>query len=146
MPDLTGKHELWGTFSVMDHLQKGAFLAEAILYDTLVIPVPPDPERAETHEDRIFAEAQRARWETEGWKPDRLDSLIDILRPIAEPIPWDRARHGDWKSQYARYKTETRAGAAVDLGHLMAGWMTGQVLLKDLPAKAAGAVAVAPFG
>jgi hypothetical protein len=29
---------------------------------------------------------------------------------------------------------------------MMAGWVTGQVLLDDLPAKAAGAVAVAPFG
>lgn len=23
MPDLANKHELWGTFSVMDHLHKG---------------------------------------------------------------------------------------------------------------------------
>ena len=29
---------------------------------------------------------------------------------------------------------------------MMAGWVTGQVLLQDLPSKARGAVAVAPFG
>ena len=37
------KYELWGTFSVMDHLREGAFLAEVIMYDRLLIPVPPNP-------------------------------------------------------------------------------------------------------
>ena len=38
MPDLADKYEIWGTFSVMDHLRPGAFLAEVVLYDRLVIP------------------------------------------------------------------------------------------------------------
>jgi hypothetical protein len=33
--------ELWGTFSVKDHLRERAFVAEVLLYDRLVIPRPP---------------------------------------------------------------------------------------------------------
>jgi hypothetical protein len=36
-------HELWATFSVKDHCQPGAFIAEALLYDRLVLPVVPRP-------------------------------------------------------------------------------------------------------
>lgn len=45
--------ELWGTFSVADHLRERAFVAEILLYDRLVIPVPPDDE-------------ERGRWEDLG--------------------------------------------------------------------------------
>jgi hypothetical protein len=146
MPDLTDKHELWGTFSVMDHLHKGAFLPEVVLYDTLLIPIPPDPKRAKTDEDRAFAEKQRARWKKMGWKPKRLERLITILGPVAEPIEWDRQRHEDWAKQYADYAKKNKPTQAADLvGRMMAGQLTGEVLLKDLPAKAEGAVAVAPF-
>jgi hypothetical protein len=30
--------ELWGTFAVDDHLRPGAFIAEILLFDRLVIP------------------------------------------------------------------------------------------------------------
>ena len=143
--NLADKHELWGTFSVMDHVRKGAFLAEVVLYDRLVIPVPPDPDRAETEEDRVFAQAQWKRWVDNDWEPERLLSLVEILRPVAEPIEWDRRRHAEWAKQFAGYTAATHAAAADLVAKMMAGWVTGQVLLDDLPAKAAGAVAVAPF-
>jgi hypothetical protein len=37
--------ETWGTFSVTDHLGRRAFVADVILYDRLVIPVPDAEER-----------------------------------------------------------------------------------------------------
>jgi hypothetical protein len=130
----------------MDHLRKGAFLAEVVLYDRLVIPVPPDPQRAKCDEDRVFAEKQRARWEHQGWQPDRLDRLIAILGPLVEPIEWDRQHHQAWTQQFAEYVTKKSPTQTADLvARIMAGWVTGQVLLNDLPAKAKGAVAVAPF-
>src|SRR5262249_41510246 len=33
--------ERWGTFSVTDHTLPHAFVAEALMYDRLTIPVPP---------------------------------------------------------------------------------------------------------
>ena len=145
MPDLADKHELWGTFSVMDHLRKGAFLAELVLYDRLVIPIPPNPEHAESDEDRIFAQKQWARWEKEGWKPQRLEELVAIMQPVVEPIEWDRKHHDEWAQQFADYTRQNPTEAADLVGHIMAGQVTGQVLLSELPAMAAGAVAVAPF-
>ena len=34
--------EVWGTFSVQDHLAERAFIADVLLYDRLVIPTKPD--------------------------------------------------------------------------------------------------------
>jgi hypothetical protein len=39
--------ELWGTFSVGDHLRANSFVAELLLYDRLVVPVPPQEGGAE---------------------------------------------------------------------------------------------------
>jgi hypothetical protein len=58
MNETKDKYQLWGTFSVMDHAREGTFLAEVVMYDRLVIPVPPDPEHAKTPEDRKFVEKQ----------------------------------------------------------------------------------------
>jgi hypothetical protein len=138
------KYQLWGTFSVWDHVRPGAFLAEVVMYDTLVVPVPPNPETAEPGEDRAFAEDQWERWEKAGWQPERLLKLLEIIRPGAEPIEWDRKRHERWKAEYDKYHAG-RAQAANLVGTILAGWLTGQELLSVVPAKAAGAVAVLPF-
>ena len=36
--------ETWATFSVKDHCSEYAFVREVMLYDRLVIPIPPDAE------------------------------------------------------------------------------------------------------
>ncbi len=135
------KYELWGTFSVMDHLQEGAFLAEVIMYDRLVIPVPPDPARAETAADRTFAEKQSERWKTNGWDPARQKTLLEILKPVAVPVEWNRERHERWAAEYEKSKRE----AARQISGYLAGWKTGENLLDAVPAMAAGAVAVSPY-
>jgi hypothetical protein len=142
--DLGQKFELWGTFSVWDHVRPGAFLAEVVMYDKLVVPVPPDPEKAETAEDRAFAEEQEDRWKKEGWKPQRLRDILQIVGPVAEPVEWDRKRHKQWASQYKKISEGGAHGAKV-VGEMLAGRLTGQNLLSVVPAKAAGAVAVCPF-
>jgi hypothetical protein len=45
--DGTGGSETWACFSVFDHVKPGAFLSEAVMYDRLVVPVPPRGEPGE---------------------------------------------------------------------------------------------------
>jgi hypothetical protein len=59
---------------VADHLEHRAFVADLLLYDRLVIPVP-------TADDI-------ARWE-EHWDPERQARLLEILGGFAEPLKWD---------------------------------------------------------
>ena len=76
--------ETWGTFSVADHLEEKAFVADVLLYDRLVLPVPDSKERE--------------RWETLGRQPEVLDRKLRILeeashsrRPgplLVERLPW----------------------------------------------------------
>lgn len=35
----------WGCYSVADHLAERAFVADLLLYDRLVVPVPSDDDR-----------------------------------------------------------------------------------------------------
>jgi hypothetical protein len=65
--------DVWGTFSVRDHLRPEAFLREALLFDQLVIPYPSTAE-------------EKNRWHqpdpavpSETWAPDRLDELLKVL-------------------------------------------------------------------
>lgn len=37
--------ERWGAFSVIDHKNTAAYVPEVLLYDKLVIPVPPKDNR-----------------------------------------------------------------------------------------------------
>ena len=56
------RHQLWATFSVKDHCRRGAFIAEVLLYDKLLIPVVPTeqhgltPEEARRERERRSAE------------------------------------------------------------------------------------------
>ena len=79
--------QVWGTFSVKDHTLPGAFATEVMVYDRLVIPVPPDDE-------------ERARWETMGWQPTLLDERLKILGDRAIQVDWDADRRKSWKSTY----------------------------------------------
>jgi hypothetical protein len=79
--------QVWGTFSVKDHCASNAFVAEVMLYDRLVIPRPPD-------------EKERTRWQKEGWQPERLDQLLEILGERAYVIDWDDARQQKWSNRF----------------------------------------------
>ncbi len=91
--------ELWGTFSVKDHLRDRAFVAEVLLYDRLVIPRPPTADEEKPKSDE---QSQWTRWGASGWKPGRLEKLLDILRKheLAIEIPWGEQARQDWKKLY----------------------------------------------
>jgi hypothetical protein len=77
--------ELWGTFSVRDHLEERPFVADLMLYDRLVLPVPADQKEWE-------------RWEGENWEPARQRRLLGVLdrlgakEQLTLQIPWDEHR------------------------------------------------------
>jgi hypothetical protein len=93
------KIELWGTFSVRDHLRKRPFVAEVLLYDRLMIPRPtmPEEEKLEPGEENQFA-----RWSRRGWEPERLREFLDILREgdLAVELPWGKQERQDWGDLY----------------------------------------------
>lgn len=79
--------EYWATYSVRDHLAPRAFVADVMLYDRIVVPHPPDDK-------------ERARWAGNGWNPDRLDFLLDIIGPDrSRSIPWDDYRQNAWQDR-----------------------------------------------
>ena len=39
--------QLWGTYSVADHCNAYPFVADLVLYDRLVVPVPPGGDKME---------------------------------------------------------------------------------------------------
>ncbi len=88
--------QVWGTFSVKDHTAHGAFVTEVMLYDRLVIPVPPDA-------------GERARWKKRGWQPRRLEALLRILGDRAVPVKWDEHRRGAWRTRYEAGKGVSEA-------------------------------------
>jgi hypothetical protein len=79
--------QVWGTFSVKDHTRPGAFITDVMLYDRLVLAIPPDVE-------------ERARWEAEGWQPGRLEALLAILGDRAVPVRWDERRQLAWRTRF----------------------------------------------
>jgi hypothetical protein len=81
-----------GTFSVTDHLGPRAFVADVVLYDRLVIPVP-DAE-------------ERKRWTDLGRRPDVLDRKLDILEELADRPEDSLVRRIDWTSDFRNYLDE----------------------------------------
>ena len=81
--------EMWGTFAVDDHRRQKAFVAETILFDRLVIPVPPDED-----------DARLQKWEKEGWDPRKLSEIVKRLEDLAVPLPWGEAREAEWRTAY----------------------------------------------
>jgi len=106
--------EIWGTFSVRDHLVERAFIADVLLYDRLVIPTQPeggDPKK----------------WPAE-WDLARQQRLLGVLGELAVPIPWTEARRQHWQTRFddvrreqrGSARTETVAGVAMDVGNARA--------------------------
>ena len=52
------------------------------------------------------------RWIDERWDPERQRALIDILRPVAEPVEWDRHHQAQWSTHFGAYKGGRRTDAA----------------------------------
>ena len=132
---MSATDELWGTFAVDDHLRPGAFIAEILLFDRLVIPQP--------HKDD---EDQYREWVKAGWRPDELVKIIDKLGKLAVPITWDEKLRSTWQNQYGDLTPADRAslraamaqGSAFDFGNIRtskdsaAKWLTRSVLVNKI--------------
>jgi hypothetical protein len=122
--------EIWACFAVFDHVQPGAFLPEVVMYDRLVIPVPPRDEPEEW-----------GRWEAMGWDPARQQELLSVLRPVVRQVEWNQARRWAWEQSYK----DRRASAAEYVKRSLAGQMTAMGLFDEAPAMAQPVVATAPY-
>jgi hypothetical protein len=81
--------QTWGTFSVTDHLGPRAFVADVVLYDRLVIPVP-DAE-------------ERKRWAGLSRRPDVLDRKLDILEELADRPEDSLVQRLNWTPNFRSY-------------------------------------------
>jgi hypothetical protein len=139
-------YELWGTFSVRDHCRRGAFIAEALLYDHLVLPVVPtadDFEReAEAKGEKVdavkLARHEWQRWTEAGWDPARQTLLTIILKYKGRValIPWTMDRQTEWKTKMATEFSNARRDGY---------FVTGSVLQQFAPAMAKTVVAVSQY-
>lgn len=89
--------ELWGTFSVHDHLVPRAFVADVLLYDRLVVPTLPEDQPEE-------------QW-PEFWDIKRQRTLLGDLADLAIAVPWDAQRRTQWQSRFDDVNPETRLDA-----------------------------------
>jgi hypothetical protein len=86
--------ELWGTFSVRDHIADRAFIADVLLYDRLVIPTLPEGE-------------PETEWPAE-WNLRKQKTLLADLGDIAIAIPWTKERHASWQTRFDDKSAEER--------------------------------------
>lgn len=134
------KQQIWGTFSVRDHVREGAFIPEVLMYDRLVVPTPPDRFSGEP-EERAEAEHEWQRWIDNEWNPARQAQLLGILGELAVPVVWSRRWREQWQTVYGQRRQSVSERMARELAYQV----TGDVLLKLTPAMAEGVVAVAPY-
>ena len=80
-----------------------------MLFDRLVIPVPPENN-----------EAQLRDWKKQGWNPKQLSEIVKRLEDLAVPLPWDEQLRAEWKGSYDQQfphrKTERRFRLATQVG------------------------------
>jgi hypothetical protein len=122
--------EIWACFSVFDHVKPGAFLSEAVMYDRLVVPVPPRDEPDEWQ-----------RWEEMGWDPARQQQLLEVLAPVVEQVEWTYLRRYTWEQSYKA----RRSSAGTYVKRSLAGEETAMGLFEVTPALARPIVATSPY-
>jgi hypothetical protein len=89
--------ELWGTFSVRDHLEPRAFVADVLLYDRIVVPTLPEGD-------------DPASW-PEDWGLARQRLLLEELGELAVSVPWTKTRREAWQRRFDADTASERAAA-----------------------------------
>jgi hypothetical protein len=110
---------LWGCYSVADHLAERAFVADLLLYDRLVVPVPSDDDWE--------------RWE-ERWNPTRQADLLTIAEPFVERVVWSAPLRNQFEREFSPSQTSSEIdgiSAAVGAGKSPYG-VTRQVVTDHL--------------
>jgi hypothetical protein len=131
--------ERWGTFSVIDHKNAATLVPEVLLYDRLVLPVPPN-------------EDERKRWTDRGWAPDVLDRRLEQLGPLAITASWSFAERKRVIEAWEQHMKSVRFDAEQivrEIKEKAPYQMTRMALANakpvDLPAGVTDVVSVAAF-
>lgn len=89
--------QIWGTFSVSDHLAPRPFVADVLLYDRLVVPVPGDDVD---------------RWQENRWEPAKQASLLDVLAEgdLVRQVVWDAGVRDDFERAWEQERKRAEGG------------------------------------
>lgn len=124
--------QLWGCYAVGDHKVRRAFVSDVLLYERLVVPVPPPDEPDEFE-----------RWRRRGWEPGRQAELLAVLGGVAEKVPWSARRRSEWQAKWRSASVasdvEHSAAAAEEARQTgvapIAAHITREVLTDELTTK-----------
>ncbi len=94
--------ERWATFSVVAHQDAAALAREVLLYDKLILPVPPD-------------DAERERWRRAGWQPELLDDRLEQLQGLAWRLNWDDRHRAAFHRMMETVRNEVSPFAATPM-------------------------------
>ena len=133
--------EVWGTYSVRDHLREHPWAADVLLYDRLVIPVPPDPDDPDDP-------GEWARWEANAWQPERQRELLTVLGERAYPVPWRPYLRDQWSTLHADARTGLAQGIGTEGRRPTAAnpyVATAMLLGRGLPRRVTAVTAVATY-
>jgi hypothetical protein len=125
--------QVWAGFSVRDHCVARAYVAEVLLYDRLVIPVPPpsDPKDPASPWDPRAVEY----WTCANWDPDKLRRLLRLLRRPEHDrvtiVSWDKRMRERWKQ-----KMRTTEAVLGEHGANLAYVITGSAAMDSIGAAA----------
>ena len=103
--------QLWGAHSVADHCVARAYVTDVILYDRIVVPVPPHDEPDEIK-----------RWQAQ-WDPERQGTLLAALGDFAHRIEWSSELRDEWSSLRPSSPEEDQDGENEGRGDV-AGYLT----------------------
>lgn len=96
--------QLWGTYSVADHCTAYPFVADLVLYDRLVVPVPPEGDDEEW-----------TRWRDNCWEPDLQALLLEELGDYVRRVPWTAELRANWNAMGEDEVLDSAALAADDI-------------------------------
>lgn len=126
--------ERWGAFSVIDHKDAAALAADVLLYDRLLLPVPPD-------------ENERKRWRDNDWDPDLQDQRLKILGDLARPMEWNDNRQQTFRKEMDRLRAEGKKvngylqtaimlTKEIQTVNVVAAYHSGEAFQGDFPVEA----------
>jgi hypothetical protein len=119
--------EVWATYAVNDHCVPRAFTADVMLYDRLVIPIPPDNP----------TEGDKKLWAN--YDVGRQERMLQILGARARTVKWNSQQREQWKARFESAKAVAGATGTLDFQ------MTRTQLTKGLPPTVTSVEAVSSY-
>jgi hypothetical protein len=119
--------EVWATYAINDHCVPRAFTADVMLYDRLVIPVPPDNP---TDDDKKL-------WAH--YDVGRQQRMLETLGERARTVKWDSWQRQQWRARYEAAK------AVAESTNTLAFQMSRTQLTMGLPPEVTAVEAVSSY-